>query len=772
MVRTAQRVGRFPREVGAMVKPGKALLIAIPLFLIRVGPAADGVVHQSAAAIVPFPSESDEFVGPFPSWRNVQTSYGAVADGSADDTAAIQRGLDEVGRPGRSPVLFFPRGTYRVTRTLVLTSNINISIVGADPDTTRIIWDGAAGGTMFWVNGVAYSRFTRLTLNGKRRASVAVEQSWDNAHPHFDTGNEYSDTYFVDVAYGIHGGFKGYGFAETSIRRSHFVRNTKAGVALGNFNALDIWVWYSTFDHCGVGVGNGGGAGNFHVYNSVFRESTVSDLYMGNTGGFSARGNYSAHSKAFFASVGGTNNPATIDIQHNVVVDPIDAMAIRLGNQGPGLIVDNVIRSAPGATGPVVYWTSFFDADVASVGNTFTVARPIANNGRLMNIGDRVVARSAISAAEPALPATLPNLKRSIFEVPSGADANRIQQAINAAALQNSRRPVVHIPDGSYSISRTLTIPATDVQLVGDGYGTILRWTGIGSGPVIRLNGPSKVALRELQIDGAARADGLWIENIDQVGSRVYMDQAQLRAATQTNLFVNGLDNTYVQLEDVGYAYSPDAVSIKVVGGPLSSAGNSTAGRTNIYSGASSGNRISYEVSGGAKVLVRDLWYESGAGPGFANIHDRAVFTVDGARISSPANRTPPAFDITNLNGRVTILTTHIDDRITIRGNGRNANVLVMGVFAEQKASSYFLNAASPAPRAALANSRQLATMWGNRSVPTKDDGQIDPAFIESMLSQTRLERAGLLRALPAGVTDVRMFRVWVANGPNNVILK
>src|SRR2546428_471882 len=457
-----------------MVKRGKALLIAIPLFLIRVGPAADGVVHQSAAAIVPFPSESDEFVGPFPSWRNVQTSYGAVADGSADDTAAIQRGLDEVGRPGRSPVLFFPRGTYRVTRTLVLTSNINISIVG---------------------------------------------------------------------------------------------------------------------------VGNGGGAGNCHVYNSVFRESTVSDLYMGNTGGFSARGNYSAHSKAFFASVGGTNNPATIDIQHNVVVDPIDAMAIRLGNQGPGLIVDNVIRSAPGATGPVVYWTSFLDADVASVGNTFTVARPIENNGRLRNIGDRVVARGAVSAAEPALPATLPNLKRSIFEVPSGADANRIQQAINAAALQNGYRPVVHIPDGSYSISQTLTIPATDVQLVGDGYGTILRWTGIGSGPVIRLSGPSKVALRELQIDGAARADGLWIENIDQVGSRVYMDQAQLRAATQTNLFVNGLDNTYVQLEDVGYAYSPDAVSIKVVGGPLSSAGNSTAGRTNIYSGASRGNRISYEVS-------------------------------------------------------------------------------------------------------------------------------------------------------------------------------
>src|SRR5206468_658689 len=413
-------------------------------------------------------------------------------------------------------------------------SNINISLVGEDPATTTIVWDGAAGGTMLWVNGVAYSRFTRLTLNGNRRALVAVEQSWDHVRPHFDTGNEYSDISFVDAGYGIHGGFKGHGFAETSIRRSHFVRATMAGVSLGNFNALDIWVWYSTFDHCRVGVSNGCGAGNFHVYNSGFRESTYSDLFMGNTGGFSARGNYSVRSKAFFTSVGVTNNPATIDIQHNVVIDPIDSRPIGLGNQGPGLIVDNVIRSGSSATSPVVDWTS----------------------------------------------------------------------AINAAAVQNGSRPVVHIPDGRYSISRTLSVPASDVQLAGDGYGTMLGWTGTGSGPVIRLSGASKATLRELQIDAAGRVDGLLVENVDQVGSRVYMDQAQLRAAKQTNLFVDGLDNTYVQLEDVGYAYLPEAVAVKVFGGPLSSAGHPSAGRTNIYSGASSGNRVSYEISRGASVLV------------------------------------------------------------------------------------------------------------------------------------------------------------------------
>ena len=74
-----------------------------------------------------------------------------------------------------------------------------------------------------------------------------AEQSWDHEKPHFDTGNEYSDDFFVDVDYGIHDGFMGGGFAESSIRRSRFLRNTKAGVALGNFNALDIWIWDSLF---------------------------------------------------------------------------------------------------------------------------------------------------------------------------------------------------------------------------------------------------------------------------------------------------------------------------------------------------------------------------------------------------------------------------------------------------------------------------------------------------------------------------------------------
>src|SRR5262249_31585493 len=195
-------------------------------------------------------------------------------------------------------------------------------------------------------------------------------------------------------------------------------------------------------------------------------------------------------------------------------------------------------------------------------------------------------ARDAIPPAEPSLPRSLPSLQRPVIEVQAGSGAREIQKAINSAARQSGMRPSVHIPWSTYSIAQTLTITPRHIQLTGDVYTTLRRWNGSGEGPVIRLMGPTKATLREIQFDGAGKADGIVIDDVDQAGSSVYMGQAELRAGKRTNLFVNGLDRTNVQLEDLGYAYSPDAVSIRVTGGPLSTGGNTTAGQTNNLSRA------------------------------------------------------------------------------------------------------------------------------------------------------------------------------------------
>ncbi len=742
-------------------RAGKPSIVAATLLLAVVVAAWPRAVPQQAPGFGPFPAVGDEFVGPFPSWLNVKTAYGAVGDGATDDTRAIQRALDQLGGAGdRPPVLYFPAGTYRITGTITLAFRIFVSLVGEHPESTILAWDGPGGGTMLLVNGVAYSRFTRFTFNGRGRASVAVEQSWDGSQAHFDTGNEYSDSQFVDVEHGIRGGFKDRGFAETSIQRSRFVRNTKAAIALGNFNALDIWIWQSLFEDCNIGVTNDPGAGNFHVYQSVFRRSKTADLVMRNTGGFSARDNYSTGSAAFYVSAA-TGHPALVDIQGNTIVNPLDATPIRLDNQGPALVIDNIVVGASNASQPVVSWRSVYGSDVASIGNTFTAPNPLSVSGRLIAVDDRSVSRTELAPVEPTLPPPRPNLRRAVFEVPRDADAATIQRVIDAAA-RHGQRSVVHLPFGAYMIDQTLTLPPGDVQLAGDGMSTALRWNRAEAGPVLRIKGPSRATVRELQVHGNSVADAVVLEGIDQPGSRMSLNAVELREAEAHNLLVRDLSHAEVQLIDLGHAQAKGA-SLRVNGG-----------RVIVYSGASSNNRLSYDVSGGSRVLVRDIWYEGSAAGGFADIHGRAAFTMQGARVATAGSH-PPSFRLRDLDGSVTLLTTHLDDRIVSLGNGERANVLGLGILRGPQSPSYFASTNVPGLRALLlANGRQQvssAGALGPGSRPVADVGTVDADFIRVMLADTRASKGPMLNALAPDSSDVRMFRVWISRGLTNLTI-
>ncbi|MBA2761952.1 MAG: hypothetical protein H0U39_08345, partial [Segetibacter sp.] len=163
------------------------------------------------------PFKDDEFVGPFPSWINIKTTYKLKGNGKSDETAGIQAALNSIGNStSTATVLYLPAGTYRITKTLTCNNKINVSFIGADPANTEIIWDGDNGGTMLQIDGTAYSRFNRISYDGKGKASIAIDQSWKGVDPYFDTGNEYADNIFSDVNIGIRGGGAGHGFAEIS----------------------------------------------------------------------------------------------------------------------------------------------------------------------------------------------------------------------------------------------------------------------------------------------------------------------------------------------------------------------------------------------------------------------------------------------------------------------------------------------------------------------------------------------------------------------------
>ena len=233
------------------------------------------------------PGLADEFVGPFPSWANVKTMYNAKGDGITDDTAALQAALNAVGTAGKSDVVYLPAGTYKITATLKQTQKQYVSVVGQDPATTKILWTGPAGGWMLWANGVSYSRWARITWDGANTAGIGVAPQMDHVNNGYAaTALEHSDEVFQDMKRGIVGGDPGsnYGWndAEVSIIRSKFIRNSEAGVSVESWNALNYFIWDSEFTDNVRGVTNTFHAGNFHVYRSVFRNSSVADIHIGN----------------------------------------------------------------------------------------------------------------------------------------------------------------------------------------------------------------------------------------------------------------------------------------------------------------------------------------------------------------------------------------------------------------------------------------------------------------------------------------------------------
>jgi polygalacturonase len=92
--------------------------------------------------------------------------FGAVGDGVADDTAAIQRALQAAGETAPATV-YFPAGTYIVSSSLKAPSNVGWA--GDGMDKTEIRLNQAIGHSM--VEGADQNvQFKKLTLNAGRNA--------------------------------------------------------------------------------------------------------------------------------------------------------------------------------------------------------------------------------------------------------------------------------------------------------------------------------------------------------------------------------------------------------------------------------------------------------------------------------------------------------------------------------------------------------------------------------------------------------------------------
>jgi hypothetical protein len=98
-------------------------------------------------------------IGGFTEALDLQRDFGAVGNGIADDTGALQAMLNST-LVHSNAVVFVPPGSYRLTQTCTLgnggdTMQPRLVMVGLDASKTIFVWTGKGAGPMFQFVGRA-----------------------------------------------------------------------------------------------------------------------------------------------------------------------------------------------------------------------------------------------------------------------------------------------------------------------------------------------------------------------------------------------------------------------------------------------------------------------------------------------------------------------------------------------------------------------------------------------------------------------------------------
>jgi hypothetical protein len=293
-----------------------------------------------------------------------------------------------------------------------------------------------------------------------------------------------------------------------------------------------------------------------------------------------------------------------------------------------------------------------------------------------------------------------------------------------------------------------------------------LIWAGPDAGPVLRLAGPSRATLRDFEVNGAKRADGIVVEKCDQPGGRVYLEQLNVDAAQRVGFMVDGVELANVESRNMNHGGCD--LGVRVRGGARLSTGRSAPGRVAIFAGSSSNNRLSYDVTEGGRLLVQDIWYESGSRPRFMRLSGAGELTLHGAIMACALskNETEPAIELNDFSGRLAFLNVQWSGggesmRLLCRGEGKGAKVLVLGAQVGKDGPRFDYQS----PQATFALLEAMRFTDGGGATPIPDLGSADHEFIRTMIASTRAARPRPLTPVPAAATDARFFRVVSTQG-------
>jgi hypothetical protein len=224
--------------------------------------------------------------------RNLKTDYGAVGDGTTDDTAAFQAFLT-ASKPGGESVV--PAGTYKVTDTLLVQDTTCLHLYGegrtGEVGAVTVRWDGPAGGSVFKLDGVRDSEFADITVrDGAHRPGTG----WD--YDYFrvpgpgmtvPTACRFTRLFVrnAEVGFAFMRTYKGNGelmtFDHCQVQQDVWSGSTK-GFFINRPNSMGHVFHGGGVNLCGQGIHLDGGS--FSAYGINFQQNVV-DLFLDNPSG-------------------------------------------------------------------------------------------------------------------------------------------------------------------------------------------------------------------------------------------------------------------------------------------------------------------------------------------------------------------------------------------------------------------------------------------------------------------------------------------------------
>lgn len=497
--------------------------LGLVLMLSTIGPIAastSSAAGGGAPAFVPRTATVPDLAWtPRSDWNNVK-DHGAKGDGQADDTAAIQAAIDALQN---GATLYFPRGMYRITKTLTPAEGkrlLGVTLLGHGR-TTVLQWDGEAGGRLFWQNaGWPISSYIGLTFDGRGKAAQGLDIGCMN----FETEMRFQHNAFLNCTdSGIRLGAKMKAASAETLYENCLFENCGHGISIINFNYLDHSFVGCEFRKCKVGIYAWKGA-NFYARDCRFEQSGEVDVVFRGEAGSSLRRCTSQGSKQF-VSYGASVAPLVIqDCRVDGWQDRDGAVVL---GGAPVLMFDTVFSRPPSEAAPVVCTAkaqrlilSNNQAEgCVSVVRTNGLGRlyevPAGTRGGVLKSAAQFFLRSEVKVPEKVFDA-----RRDFGAKGDGQadDTAAVQKTVDAARA-HGHGSLAYLPKGVYAVTSTIHMAGSGYTVGGSGFGSAVIWKGAAGGATLEIHDPDRLALENLVVGRHDYAQGKNDVDILQTGS-------------------------------------------------------------------------------------------------------------------------------------------------------------------------------------------------------------------------------------------------------------